>query len=86
MPAHEKARRRAVIEEIQTKIASEINAALLGQEVEILVDGKQRGRWRGRTRKNKLVFFESERDWLGRMVPARITWTGPWSMQGTVQA
>ena len=86
VPAREKARRRAVIEEIQVKIASEINAPLLGQEVEILVDGRQRGRWRGRTRKNRLVFFESERDWLGRIVPARITWTGPWSMQGTVQA
>jgi tRNA-2-methylthio-N6-dimethylallyladenosine synthase len=80
----EKERRRLAIEGLQTEIASEINAAFLGRELEILVDGRQRGRWRGRTRTNKLVFFESDGDWLGRMVRVRICWTGPWSMLGEV--
>jgi len=80
----EKERRRALVEETQTRIAAEIHAALLGQEVEILVDGRQRGRWRGRTRTNSLVFFESADDWLGRLARVRITWTGPWSMLGEV--
>ncbi|MCD6520156.1 MAG: tRNA (N6-isopentenyl adenosine(37)-C2)-methylthiotransferase MiaB [Anaerolineae bacterium] len=82
VPPEEKERRRSLVEELQTQIASEINAKLLGQEVEILVDGKQRGRWRGRTRTNKLVFFESAENWLGRLARVRITWTGPWSMLG----
>jgi len=80
----EKEHRRALVEQVQTEIATQINAAQLGREVEILVDGRGRGRWRGRTRSNKLVFFTSEDDWLGRMVRVRITWTGPWSMLGEV--
>ena len=80
----EKERRRALIEEVQTEIAAEINAAHTGTEVNILVDGQQRGRWRGRTRTNKLVFFDSPNDYLGRMVNVHVTWTGPWSMIGEV--
>lgn len=82
VPPEEKERRRAQIEGTQAEIAGEINARRLGQEIEILVDGCQRGRWRGRTRGNKLVFFASEGQWLGRMARVRITWTGPWSMIG----
>ena len=83
LPA-EKERRRVVLEDLQERIAGEHNARLLGQQVDILVDGQQRGRWRGRTRGNKLVFFESEQDWLGRLARVRVTWTGPWSMIGEV--
>lgn len=78
----EKERRRALIERAQTEIAGEINAAFLGRRVEVLVDGQQRGRWRGRARGNKLVFFESQENWLGRMAHLRIIWAGPWSMIG----
>jgi tRNA-2-methylthio-N6-dimethylallyladenosine synthase len=78
----EKERRRALIEEAQTQIATEINAALLGQTVEILVEGRQKGRWRGRTRTGKLVFFEDAGAWRGRLARVRLTWTGPWSMIG----
>ncbi|NLD74220.1 MAG: TRAM domain-containing protein, partial [Chloroflexi bacterium] len=42
----------------------------------------QKGRWRGRTRNGRLVFFESAADWLGRLATVRITWAGPWSMIG----
>jgi len=85
VPAAEKERRRALIETTQERIAGEINSALLGREVEILVDGQQRRRWRGRTRTNKLVFFESAENWLGRLATVRITWTGPWSMLGEMK-
>lgn len=84
VPPEEKERRRAAVEAAQTRIAGEINAALWGQTVEVLVDGRQRGRWRGRTRTNKLVFFEDAAPWLGRLARVRITWTGPWSLIGEV--
>jgi len=84
VPAGEKERRRKAVEEEQERIAGEIARRYLGEELEVLVDGRQRGRWRGRTRTNRLVFFESDDDWLGRMARVRITWTGPWSMLGTV--
>ena len=46
----------------------------------------KKGRWRGRTTNNKLVFVESDRDLRGEILPVRISWTGPWSMQGQVAA
>lgn len=84
VPTAEKERRRAHIEKVQEEIAEEINTLFLDQNVEILVDGKQRGRWRGRTRTHKLVFFASDENWLGRMAHVHITWAGPWSMVGHV--
>ena len=84
VPPEDKERRRGAVEDLQAEIAGEINAALLGTRLEVLVDGRQRDRWRGRTRTNKLVFFESDGDWLGRLVQAKITWAGPWSMQATL--
>jgi len=86
VPSAEKTRRRRVLEEIQEGIAAEINARLLGRTVEILVEEKNKGKWRGRTRTNKLVFFEAEGDWLGRLVSVEVTWTGPWSMQGKIDS
>jgi tRNA-2-methylthio-N6-dimethylallyladenosine synthase len=86
VPAEEKERRRKAVDALQAHIVGEINARLLGQTVEVLVEERHKGRWRGRTRTNKLVFFEvGEEDWTGRLAPVRITQTGPWSMQGEVQ-
>jgi tRNA-2-methylthio-N6-dimethylallyladenosine synthase len=50
--------------------------------VEVLFEEIVKGRWRGRTPTNKLVFVESKEDIRGRVLPVTITWTGPWSMQG----
>jgi len=49
-----------------------------------LIEEKVRGRWRGRTPTNKLVFVESEKDLRGQLLDVTITWTGPWSMQGAM--
>jgi len=84
VPAVEKERRRTQLENLQKRIAAEINAALLGQTVEVLVEGQQHGRWKGRTKTNKLVFFEDEADWRGRLAQVKITWAGPWSLRGKV--
>lgn len=84
VPPEEKERRRRAVEELQEEIAREINQRLVGQVVEVLVEDRHRGKWRGRTRTNKLVFLSDSRDLRGRLVPARITWAGPWSMQGEV--
>lgn len=77
----EKDRRRRLLEELQEGIVDEINHSYLDRTVEVLVEGFHKGKWRGRTRTNKLVFFEDERDRLGDLARVRITWTGPWSMQ-----
>src|SRR5205814_543622 len=58
----------------------------LGEQMEILVEGAERGRWQGRTRTNKIVFFDQEPgdevDRNGQLVMVRVTEAGPWSMQG----
>lgn len=72
------------LETLQEEISSEINARLLGKKVSVLFEEKKRGRWRGRTPTNKLIFAESEEDLLGKERDVLIKWTGPWSMIGTV--
>ncbi len=80
----EKWRRFRLIEELQEKIATGINQRYLDQTFEVLFEGQGKGRWRGRTPTNKLVFVESDRDLLGQTSEVLITWTGPWSMQGSL--
>jgi tRNA-2-methylthio-N6-dimethylallyladenosine synthase len=72
------------IEALQGKIAAEINQKYLDQTVEVLFEGEHKGRWRGRTPTNKLVFVESDQDLTGKTSEVLITWTGPWSMQGSL--
>jgi tRNA-2-methylthio-N6-dimethylallyladenosine synthase len=82
VPAGEKKHRLLALDRLQAQVVAEINSRFLGQTVEVLVEDEQRGKWRGRTRQNKLVFFEDHTaDWRGRLVNVQITWTGPWSMQ-----
>jgi tRNA-2-methylthio-N6-dimethylallyladenosine synthase len=86
VPPEEKKRRLDAVNDLQEQIVANINAELLGRTLEVLVEEKSRGRWRGRTRTNKLVFFEDEsnRDWRGKLVEMEITWTGPWSLRGVL--
>jgi len=86
VPPEEKERRRRALEELQAKIAEEINQALLGETLEILVEERRKGKWKGRTRTNKLVFFPDDNDWRGKLAPVQITWAGPWSMQADLNA
>jgi tRNA-2-methylthio-N6-dimethylallyladenosine synthase len=84
VPAEEKMRRFRMLEAVQEEIVTEINKKHLGETVEVLFEEKVKGRWKGRTPTNKLVFVESEADLRGRVVPVHVTWTGPWSMQATL--
>ena len=73
------------LEDQQERIAGVINSRLLGQTVEVLVEDQRKGKWRGRTPGNKVVFFEDNtQDRRGQLVPITINWTGPWSMQGVI--
>jgi tRNA-2-methylthio-N6-dimethylallyladenosine synthase len=81
----EKMRRFRILEELQEKIVGEINQKYLGRTIEVLFEEKVKGRWKGRTPTNKLVFLESEDDLKGKTISVRITWTGPWSMQAQLQ-
>jgi tRNA-2-methylthio-N6-dimethylallyladenosine synthase len=85
IPVEVKKERLHKIEELQAAIASEINSQLQGQQVEVLVEGTKKGKWFGRTRSNKLVFFEDGGDWRGRLATVQIEKTSPWSLTGEVR-
>lgn len=82
VPEAEKMRRFRILEALQERIASEINARYLGETVPVLFEEKVKDRWKGRTETNKLVFVESEDDLHAKILPVQITWTGPWSLIG----
>ena len=81
----EKMRRFRVLEDLQEGIVGEINQKYLGEKVEVLFEEKVKGRWRGRTPTNKLVFVESDEDLRGRIASVTVTWAGPWSMQAALE-
>ncbi len=82
VPDEEKRLRFHAIEALQKEILQEKMSHYLDSTVEVLVEGTQKGRWRGRNPQNKLVFFPDPRDLLGQMVHVRVNHTGPWSMSG----
>jgi tRNA-2-methylthio-N6-dimethylallyladenosine synthase len=49
-----------------------------------LVEGKQKGKWYGRTGTDKLVFFSDDANYMGKLVNLRIELSSPWSLQGIV--
>ena len=78
----QKEARRAQAEVLQDQIAAEINAAFIGKTLEVLVEGRKKDKWYGRTRGDKLVFFRSEAALAGRLVRVRIDKTSPFALQG----
>jgi len=85
VPATEKKRRLDEIERLEEGIAAEINARLLGKTAEVLIEGKRKGKWYGRTRSGKLVFVSNRKDCLGQLMNISIEKTSPWSLQGKVR-
>ena len=86
VPAAEKKRRLEEIERLQEGIATGISASFLGRTVEVLAEGRKGGRWFGRTRTDRLVFFDSDDDCQGQLVAVTINHTGPWSLRGRLEA
>ncbi len=79
-----KRERRSKVEQLQAAIAGGINSQFRGVTVEVLVEGKKKGKWFGRSRSDKLVFFEDYSDRLGQLVKVRIDKTSPWALQGNI--
>ena len=80
----EKMRRFRALETLQKRIVGEINARFLNQTVPVLFEGRAKGKWRGRSPHNRLVFVESKDVLLGQVRNVHIDWTGPWSLLGTL--
>ena len=80
----EKKERLESIWEIQESVQVEINKKLIGQELEVLVEGKKRNKVFGRTRNDKLVFIDTDCDKTNEFVCVKIDDSTAWSLQGTI--
>ena len=72
----DKNRRNQVLLDVQEELSAEKNQAMVGQTVEILVEGasKVAGRLTGRTSQHRLVHFEaSDQGLYGQYVPVKVT-------------
>jgi tRNA-2-methylthio-N6-dimethylallyladenosine synthase len=91
VPLEVKRERLQAVESLQERIANEYSQAMLGKDVEILVEGREKGKWKGRSRTNKPVFFDNPvgspydgLDWTGKLVDITVETAGPWSLVGRV--
>lgn len=85
VPPETKQARLQQVEALHERIAAEINAPLLGTTVQVLVEGRHKGKWSGRTRTDKLVFFTHRDDLTGQLVDVKVEKTTAWALQGTCQ-
>jgi len=72
--------------ELQNRISREINAKMLGQVVEVLVEGLSKTNekmYTGRTRTNKIVNFQGNEEMVGKMVRIKIDKVQTWSLEGS---
>ena len=88
VPLEAKKERLKLLMQRQNQISREINAALLGQEAEILVEGKSKTnprRLSGRTRTNKIVHFSGPESLIGQLVTVKILETKTWNLLGEIK-
>ena len=79
-----KERLRKLIE-VQQGITLERNKPLIGQNLEVLVEGiskKSPYELEGRTRGNKIVIFKGKENLIGELISLRITEAGCWALRG----
>jgi tRNA-2-methylthio-N6-dimethylallyladenosine synthase len=82
VPEAEKMDRFRMLEDLQAGIAHELNQRSVGRTLLVLVEGKHKGRWKGRTRNNRLVFFDDPGEWQGMLADVHIRQATAWSLQG----
>ena len=82
VPAEEKQFRLKNLTELQERIASRRNSRLQGETVEVLAETRKKGKLQGRTRSDKLVFWEGDDSQIGELVNVEVAKTSPWSLQG----
>jgi len=83
----DKTRRIMALQALQRDIQLELNARLVGGDVDVLVDAASRRReteLSGRTSGNVVVNLPGPAAWIGRLTPVRIERSGPHSVWGRV--
>ena len=83
VPQDEKSRRLKEVDSVQEHILRHINSELVGNELEVLVEGQKNGRWQSRTRTDKIVFFDHDNVKIGDVVSVTVESSTAWSLQAT---
>ncbi len=82
VPDEEKQFRLKNLTDLQEGIVTRRNARLQGQTVEVLAETRKKGKLQGRTRSDKLVFWEGDDSQIGELVNVEVAKTSPWALQG----
>ena len=80
----EKKERLEAIWEMQESVQAEINKDLVGKALEVLIEGKKKDKFFGRTRSDKLVFIDTDINKINELVYVEIEQSTAWSLQGTI--
>jgi len=76
VPLEVKKQRLYRLNELLGNISRQKNEAMLGQEIEVLIEGVSKNNDKvlsGRTRSNKLVHIEGPEEWIGKLITAKVT-------------
>jgi tRNA-2-methylthio-N6-dimethylallyladenosine synthase len=82
----EKTRRIVALQSLQRQIQGELFVEAIGRTEAVLVDSRSRRRdWElsGRTSGNTVINFRGRPEWIGRLLPVRVTGANPNSLRGT---
>jgi tRNA-2-methylthio-N6-dimethylallyladenosine synthase len=85
----EKTRRIVALQALQKEIQGELFTEAIGRTIDVLVDSRSRRReWElsGRSSGNTVVNFSGRPEWIGRIIPVRITGANPNSLRGEALA
>ncbi len=85
VPEEEKTRRIVELQALQRDIQSDINLAMVGSTVQVLIDSASRRReteLSGRTSQNTVVNLPGEPNWIGHTLAVQIERAGPHSIWG----
>lgn len=81
----EKARRLNEINDMQSRLARELNEEYIGRKLRILVDGpapRGEGLYQGRTMSDKVVIINGAEADMGKIFDVKITKASHWSLEG----
>ena len=83
VPDEAKRRRLYALNQLQERIAADVNRGLVGGVQEVLVEELgRRGGVLGRTRTNKITTFDGGAELIGRTIPVEIIEAGSWVLHG----
>ena len=57
----------------------------MGQSLEVLVERRTKGRWEGRSREGRLLFFEGPDNLEGQMATVKVEQATPWWQLGSLE-